>query len=231
MQNTSKAFIHIERLRKLYQVGGRNICALNGFSVDIQENEFVAVVGKSGSGKTTLMNIIGGLDKPDSGHVHINGNDISNFSSKFLARFRNESIGFVFQQFNLLRHQTALENVMLPLGYRRPKFNNMRENATLALELVGLGERADHKPEELSGGQQQRVAIARALVGRPRLLLADEPTGSLDSKTSKELLELFSELHKSGLTIVIITHDNDVASYAQRVITLRDGKLVLDKHN
>lgn len=227
--NNLKSIISLTNIRRFYNTGQSSIHAINDISLDFYENEFVAIVGKSGSGKTTLMNIIGGLDVASEGHVHIHNKDTTSLNSRALARFRNETIGFIFQQFNLLNEHTALSNVMLPLEYRRPKAKKIKEKAEQALERVGLGSRMLHKPQELSGGQQQRVAIARALVGQPKILLADEPTGALDSKTSEDLLMLFEELKTDGLTILLITHDLDVASHAQRIIKLHDGLVIEDK--
>lgn len=188
----------------------------------------MAVIGASGSGKSTLMNMLGGLDYPDSGTVEIAGQDIGAMRGKALARFRNEMIGFVFQQFQLLPKKSALTNVILPLQYRRPRLGGEKDMAQESLNRVGLGDRSSHKPTELSGGQQQRVAIARALVGKPSLLLADEPTGALDSKTSAEVMALLTDLNSQGITILLITHDHEVAEYASRVITMRDGKIIDD---
>ncbi len=218
-------------LRKTYHLGGTDIHALDGVDLHIPKGQFVAICGASGSGKTTLMNMLGGLDQPDGGSVEVDGHDIARLSHNALARFRNESVGFVFQHFNLLARRTAVSNVLLPLEYRRPKPGDHKKRACRALNDVGLGDRTAHRPAELSGGQQQRVAIARALVGEPRLLLADEPTGALDSQTSAELLELLVRLSQQGLTIVLITHDKEVAAYARRVITMSDGKIVSDQMN
>ena len=223
--------ISTRELRKSYRLGGQTIHALDGVSLDIPDGQFVAVIGASGSGKSTLMNMLGGLDSPDSGTVEIAGQDISRLGTKRLARFRNETLGFVFQSFQLMPRQTAVANVALPLSYRRPKPSDSRERAAAVLGAVGLGDRLDNKPTQLSGGQQQRVAIARALVGDPKLLLADEPTGALDSQTSEDIMELLVKLGRDGLTIVLITHDLEVAEYAQRIITMRDGKVIEDRMN
>ena len=223
--------ISTRELRKSYRLGGQTIHALDGVSLDIPDGQFVAVIGASGSGKSTLMNMLGGLDSPDSGTVEIAGQDISRLGTKRLARFRNETLGFVFQSFQLMPRQTAVANVALPLSYRRPKPPDSRERAAAVLGAVGLGDRLDNKPTQLSGGQQQRVAIARALVGDPKLLLADEPTGALDSQTSEDIMELLVKLGRDGLTIVLITHDLEVAEYAQRIITMRDGKIIEDRMN
>ena len=218
-------------LRKTYQLGGQQIHALDGVDLSVPEGQFLAVVGSSGSGKSTLMNMLGGLDKPDTGEVEINEQNIVKLGPRRLAKFRNETLGFVFQSFQLLPRQTAQGNVALPLTYRRPSPSNAKDAARQALEEVGLGDRLLNKPTQLSGGQQQRVAIARALVGKPKLLLADEPTGALDSKTSDSIMALLTRLSREGLTIVLITHDPEVATYADRVVTMRDGKIVEDVMN
>jgi putative ABC transport system ATP-binding protein len=218
-------------LRKTYILGGQEIHALDGVDLTVPAGQFLAVVGASGSGKSTLMNMLGGLDKPDTGEVEIDGQDIVKLGLRRLARFRNETLGFVFQSFQLLPRQTALGNVMLPLTYRRPAASNAKEAAKDALTQVDLADRMQNKPTQLSGGQQQRVAIARALVGKPQLLLADEPTGALDSKTSDNIMALLERLSREGLTIVLITHDPQVATYADRVVTMRDGRVVDDKMN
>lgn len=218
-------------LRKTYLLGGQEIHALDGVDLTVPEGQFLAVVGSSGSGKSTLMNMLGGLDKPDTGEVEINAQNIVKLGLRRLARFRNETLGFVFQSFQLLPRQTALGNVMLPLTYRRPSEPNAKDAARTALEDVGLVDRMLNKPTQLSGGQQQRVAIARALVGQPKLLLADEPTGALDSKTSDSIMALLVRLSREGLTIVLITHDPEVANYADRIVTMRDGRIVEDIMN
>ena len=217
-------------LRKSYALGGSTVHALDGVTLNVEKGEFVSVIGSSGSGKSTLMNMIGGLDQPDSGTIMIDGEDVSTLKPNALAAFRSSKLGFVFQQFQLMPRRTALSNVSLPLQYRRPPLPDGESRARAALEAVGLGERRHHKPTELSGGQQQRVAIARALVGSPSLLLADEPTGALDSQTSKEIMELLVSLNRSeGLTIILITHDLEVAAYANRVITMSDGQIISDQ--
>lgn len=218
-------------LRKTYELGGQEIHALDGVDLTVPAGQFLAVVGASGSGKSTLMNMLGGLDKPDTGEVEIDGQDIVKLGLRRLARFRNETLGFVFQSFQLLPRQTALGNVMLPLTYRRPAAPNAKEAAKEALAEVDLADRMLNKPTQLSGGQQQRVAIARALVGKPKLLLADEPTGALDSKTSDNIMALLKKLSAEGLTIVLITHDAEVAAYADRIVTMRDGRVVEDRLN
>lgn len=209
-------------------MGQTEVRALDGVDLDIHDGEFVAIIGSSGSGKSTLMNMLGALDQPTSGSVHIHGQDIGAMASKALATFRNETIGFVFQQFQLLPKKSALKNVELPLQYRKPKVTDAAKRALKCLAQVGLGDRGSYRPTELSGGQQQRVAIARALAGDPKVLLADEPTGALDSKTSTDIMRLMQELNARGITIIVITHEDDVAAYAQRVIEFRDGKVISD---
>ncbi|WP_448543890.1 ABC transporter ATP-binding protein [Roseiflexus sp.] len=223
------AMISVRHLARIYRMGEVEVRALQGVSFDIQRGEFVAIMGPSGSGKSTLMNLIGCLDTPTSGHYRLDGLPIERLDPALLAAVRNKKIGFVFQQFHLLARKTALENVALPLAYRGgvPRAEQL-ERAAVALERVGLGHRKDHRPWELSGGQQQRVAIARALVTDPALLLADEPTGALDTRTSAELMELLSELNQSGMTIVLVTHEHDIARYARRILELRDGLLIHD---
>jgi putative ABC transport system ATP-binding protein len=221
--------IQVRDLRKTYQMGDIEVPALRGVSFSIQPGEFVAIMGPSGSGKSTLMNLLGCLDTPTGGQYILDGLPVEQLERNLLASVRNRKIGFVFQQFNLLPRQTALENVALPLVYLGGVPSEERlERARAVLEQVGLGERMDHKPRELSGGQQQRVAIARALITRPALLLADEPTGNLDSKSSVEIMALFEELHQQGMTVVLVTHEPDIAAHAQRVITVHDGVLYSD---
>ncbi|MBX0328010.1 ABC transporter ATP-binding protein [Oscillochloris sp. ZM17-4] len=216
-------------LTRTYQTGDIEVHALRGVSFDIQRGEFVAIMGPSGSGKSTLMNLIGCLDTPTSGSYTLDGLEIDQLEKPLLAAVRNRKIGFVFQQFHLLARNSALENVALPLAYRGGLPADERlERAAESLERVGLGERMDHKPQELSGGQQQRVAIARALVTRPALLLADEPTGALDTRTSEELMGLLTDLNRSGMTVVLVTHEPDVARYARRLLEIRDGLLQRD---
>jgi len=226
---TSSSLISCKNLTKIYNPGPNEIRALDNVSLEIANGEFIAIVGSSGSGKSTLMNMLGGLDVPTTGTVRINGAALEDMSGKQLAKFRNETIGFVFQQFQLLPKKNALQNVSLPLLYRRPKEANMEARAKESLTRVGLGERMRHKPTQLSGGQQQRVAIARALVGNPKLLLADEPTGALDSVTSVEVMALLNDLNRQGITIVLITHDHEVAEAAKRIVTFKDGKIISDK--
>jgi len=222
--------IEIRDLRKVYIMGDEEVGALAGADLSIERGEYVAVIGPSGSGKSTLMNILGGLDRPTSGGYRFEGEDVGGFGDNALADFRRRRIGFVFQSFQLLPRLTALQNVELPMVYGGVPGPERRERATELLERVGLGARKGHRPTQLSGGQQQRVAIARSLANRPDLLLADEPTGALDTHTSEEILKLFGELNADGLTLVIVTHDPDVASEARRRIAFRDGLIVSDDH-
>jgi putative ABC transport system ATP-binding protein len=222
--------ILIRDLRKVYHMGDIEVEALRGIDVSIQRREFVAVMGASGSGKSTFMNILGCLDRPTSGAYYLEGEDVSKLSPDEWALIRNRKIGFVFQGFNLLSRTSALENVELPMMYNSMPAKERRDRAHEVLRLVGLGERLDHMPNQLSGGQQQRVAIARSLVNRPALILADEPTGNLDSKTSAEIMELFQNLNdKEGITIVLVTHEPDIAGYAKRQIVFKDGLIISDK--
>lgn len=223
--------IACREVAKTYAMGGGLVHALRGVTLDILPGEFVAVMGPSGSGKSTLMNLVGCLDTPSSGSVAIDGEDVSNLSPDQLSDIRSRRIGFVFQQFNLLRRTSALENVMMPLMYARRPVPDRVERARRCLDMVGLGSRTDHFPSQLSGGQQQRVAIARALVNDPTLLLADEPTGALDTRTGMEILELFQRLNRQGITVVVVTHDPEVAEAASRVLAFRDGRLVSDRRN
>ncbi|MFO0856522.1 MAG: ABC transporter ATP-binding protein [Phycisphaerales bacterium] len=226
--------IRIRQLSKVYVMqGGRGIAreevhALRGVDLDIAKNEFVAIMGASGSGKSTLMNIIGCLDKPTGGSYELNDKGVHKMSAAQLSRVRNEEIGFVFQSFELLGRATALKNVMLPLVYSRRRFWGSKQRAKEALTRVGLGDRMGHKPNQLSGGQKQRVAIARALVNGPSILLADEPTGALDSKTSEDIMALFEELHAQGQTVILVTHEEDIAGFAKRIVRLKDGRIVSD---
>lgn len=220
--------IAIRQLEKVYKVGVERIHALRGIDLTIDRNEFVAIMGASGSGKSTLMNILGCLDRPTRGTYELNGRPTHRLGAGALAKVRNEEIGFVFQSFELLSRQTALQNVMLPLLYSSRHAFRARRLAARALERVGLGDRMKHRPSQLSGGQRQRVAIARALVNEPSLLLADEPTGNLDSRTAEEIIGLFKALHADGQTIVIVTHEEDVAGHARRIIRLRDGRVLTD---
>jgi len=223
------ALIAARNLVKTYVLGEQSVHALRDVSFDVRQGEFVAIMGPSGSGKSTLMNMIGALDQPTSGSMAINGFEISKMNQSQLADLRNRTIGFVFQQFNLLRRTTSVDNVKLPLLYSRNRPADVEATAIEKLQLVGLGDRLRNQPSQLSGGQQQRVAIARALVNSPRLILADEPTGALDTKTSAEIMSLFQRLNEQGLTIIIITHEPDVAANARRLIRVRDGKIVEDR--
>ena len=220
--------IEIVDIRKTYIMGTQKVHALSGVSISIKRNEYVAVMGPSGSGKSTLMNMIGCLDTPTSGDYFLNGNRVSELSDDELAEVRNREIGFVFQTFNLLPRANILANVELPLIYSGIKSTQRRDQARQALEKVGLGDRLHHKPNELSGGQRQRVAIARALVNTPSILLADEPTGNLDSRTGEEIMRLFEELYNQGNTIILVTHEEEIAEHSRRIIRLRDGLLESD---
>jgi len=227
----SGPIIQVEDVHKYYELGETRVHALRGVSVTIERGEFVAVMGASGGGKSTFMNILGCLDKPTSGRYVLEGVEVSQLTKKELATIRNRKIGFVFQGFNLLSRTTALENVELPTLYAQVSKQEGTKRAVDALELVGLGDRTLHFPSQLSGGQQQRVAIARALVNRPAILLADEPTGNLDSRTSVEILDIFQRLNSEGLTIVLVTHEPDIAEFAKRTLKFRDGKIRSDELN
>lgn len=220
--------IDIRNLRKTYQMGDTDVHALQGVSLTIQKGEYVAIMGTSGSGKSTLMNMIGLLDSPTSGTYYLHGQETSQLSQRKLAKLRNKEIGFVFQRFNLLGRVTALRQVELPMFYAGVSSSKSKTLALTALKKVGMDHRADHKPEELSGGQQQRVAIARALVNQPNIILADEPTGALDSKTGDQVLALFDELHQQNLTVIVVTHDIEVGQRAERLITISDGRIISD---
>ena len=222
------ALIEARDLVKTYTMGDQTVHALRGVSLDIAEGEFVAIMGASGSGKSTLMNILGCLDLPTSGHYRLAGESVDAMAQDQLASIRNRRIGFVFQQFNLLPRTSALENVALPMLYAGVSAAQRRLRAQAALDRVGLGERSAHTPSELSGGQQQRVAIARALVNQPQLILADEPTGALDTKTSEDIMQLLTQLNAQGMTVVIVTHENDIATWARRKLLFRDGEIVQD---
>jgi putative ABC transport system ATP-binding protein len=229
MNGAAELLIRIEDLWKTYEMGSLEVHALHGVNVSIARGEYVAIVGPSGSGKSTLMNLIGCLDTPTRGTYELNGKLVSTMSDDELARIRNQEIGFVFQTFNLLARADALHNVELPLIYRGMPAEERRERAVVALREVELEQRMHHRPNELSGGQRQRVAVARALVTRPSLLLADEPTGNLDSKTSIEIMDLFERLHRAGNTIIVVTHEHDIAARAKRIITLKDGLIERDE--
>ncbi len=223
--------IEIRDLHRVYKVGSEEVHALNGVSLDIAENEYVAIMGPSGSGKTTLMNIVGCLDTPSSGLYKLKGHDIGAMGDDELARIRNAEIGFVFQTFNLLARADALHNVELPLVYAGVKHEERRRRARASLELVGLGDRMKHRPNELSGGQRQRVAIARALVNQPSIILADEPTGTLDTATGIDIMNAFERIWQQGNTVILVTHEPDIAAHARRVVRMRDGKIESDTLN
>ncbi|MGB3780588.1 MAG: ABC transporter ATP-binding protein [Tunicatimonas sp.] len=226
-----KAIIETQAIAKTYRMGGETVHALKSISIQVQRGEYVAFMGPSGSGKSTLMNIIGCLDTPTSGTYHLNQNDVSDLTENELATIRNKEIGFVFQTFNLLPRSSSLDNVALPLIYAGVNRAERQERARQVLASVGLGDRADHRPNELSGGQRQRVAIARALINNPSIILADEPTGNLDSKTSYDVMELFQDLHDQGNTIIMVTHEDDIAHYAHRIVRLKDGLVETDETN
>lgn len=231
LRAVEREIIDIDDIRKVYQVGSVEVHALAGVSLSIRKNEYVAIMGPSGSGKSTLMNILGCLDTPSSGRYVLNGTDVSEMEDDALADVRNAEIGFVFQTFNLLPRYTALENVVLPLVYAGVGRNERMERGRQALESVSLGDRMDHKPNEMSGGQRQRVAVARALVNNPAIILADEPTGNLDTKTSIDIMHLFEDIYAQGNTIIVVTHEEDIAKHARRIVRLRDGKIESDKVN
>ena len=230
-ENLNNTLIDIENITKVYKMGQEDVFALRGVSLSINTNEYLAIMGPSGSGKSTLMNIIGCLDTPTDGKYLFKGMEVDDMFDSELAEIRNREIGFVFQTFNLLPRSTALKNVELPLVYAGVPSHQRKETATKTLEDVGLGDRISHKPNELSGGQRQRVAIARALVTSPSIILADEPTGNLDSKTGDEIMNLFMELWLKGNTIILVTHEEDIARHAQRIIRLRDGLIAEDFKN
>jgi putative ABC transport system ATP-binding protein len=223
------SIIYLEEIQKIYKMGEEYVYALRGLTVGVRKNEYIAIMGPSGSGKSTLMNIIGCLDTPTTGNYYFNGVNVAGLDDNDLADIRNREIGFVFQTFNLLPRSDSLHNVELPLIYAGVGKEERRERAFEALRHVGLAERANHKPNELSGGQRQRVAVARALVTRPSIILADEPTGNLDSKTGEEIMRLFGELHAQGNTIIVVTHEEDIAQHAERIVRIKDGLVERDE--
>jgi len=231
MNNIEKPVIEITEITRFYQLGTNTVKALNGVDLNINRNEYVALMGPSGSGKSTLMNILGCLDTPSSGDYILNGENVATLVDHELALIRNKEIGFVFQTFNLLPRLTASANVALPLVYSGLRKNKRLDMADAMLEAVGLGDRLDHRPNELSGGQRQRVAIARALINNPSIILADEPTGNLDTKTSDEIMTILADIHQRGNTVILVTHEEEIAQYSQRIIRMRDGKIETDTKN
>ncbi|EJL6701133.1 ABC transporter ATP-binding protein [Vibrio cholerae] len=230
MKSLSPApLVELQQICKHYTSGQNVVKALDGVNLTIRHGEFLAILGPSGSGKSTLMNVLGCLDKPTAGRYQLDGHPVDSLSTQQLAAIRNQKIGFVFQSFNLLEYASALDNVALPLVYAGVKAKDRRRRATELLTRVGLADRLDHKPNQLSGGQKQRVAIARALINQPQILLADEPTGALDSKSGAEIEALFNELHREGRTIIVVTHDNELAKRTKRIVTIRDGQVVSDE--
>ncbi|EGQ8390480.1 ABC transporter ATP-binding protein [Vibrio cholerae] len=226
---SSAPLVELQQICKHYTSGQNVVKALDGVDLTIRHGEFLAILGPSGSGKSTLMNVLGCLDKPTAGRYQLDGHPVDSLSTQQLAAIRNQKIGFVFQSFNLLEYASALDNVALPLVYAGVKAKDRRRRATELLTRVGLADRLDHKPNQLSGGQKQRVAIARALINQPQILLADEPTGALDSKSGAEIEALFNELHREGRTIIVVTHDNELAKRTKRIVTIRDGQVVCDE--
>ncbi|ENY3128179.1 ABC transporter ATP-binding protein [Vibrio cholerae] len=226
---SSAPLVELQQICKHYTSGQNVVKALDGVDLTIRHGEFLAILGPSGSGKSTLMNVLGCLDKPTAGRYQLDGHPVDSLSTQQLAAIRNQKIGFVFQSFNLLEYASALDNVALPLVYAGVKAKDRRRRATELLTRVGLADRLDHKPNQLSGGQKQRVAIARALINQPQILLADEPTGALDSKSGAEIEALFNELHHEGRTIIVVTHDNELAKRTKRIVTIRDGQVVSDE--
>ncbi|MDA1371316.1 MAG: ABC transporter ATP-binding protein [Proteobacteria bacterium] len=222
------ALIEIKRITKFYEMGSQVVKALDGIDIDVKKNDYLAFIGSSGSGKSTMLNILGCLDKPTTGEYHLNGKNVEALEQNELSEIRNREIGFIFQSFNLLPRANALGNVMQPLIYRNIGFRKRKEMAMRALQRVGLGDRVDHLPNQLSGGQRQRVAIARALVTSPSILLADEPTGNLDSRTTIEIMQLFDELHAEGHTLIVVTHEDEIAQHCHRVVEMKDGKIFND---
>ncbi len=230
-ENVSEDLIRLENLVKIYDTGAIKVLGLKKINLTIKRGEFVAIMGQSGSGKSTLMNILGCLDRPTMGHYYLDGVDVASMESDELSAIRNHKIGFVFQSFNLISRTSALKNVELPMTYARRSKKERRERAMQLLERVGLGKRYEHWPNEMSGGQRQRVAIARALANEPPLILADEPTGNLDTASSIEIMELFSQLHKEGATVVVVTHEENIAEFTDRIIRFQDGQILSDKVN
>jgi len=222
------ALIELNGVTKYYEMGDQVVKALDGIDIDVEKNDYLAFIGSSGSGKSTMLNILGCLDKPTSGQYHLNGKNVESLDPNELSEIRNLEIGFIFQSFNLLPRATALGNVMQPLVYRSIGYRKRKEMAMESLERVGLGDRVDHLPNQLSGGQRQRVAIARALVTHPSILLADEPTGNLDSQTTIEIMQLFDELHAEGHTLIVVTHEDEIAQHCHRVVEMKDGKVFND---
>ena len=223
------ALIQLQGITKYYEMGFQVVKALDGINIDVFRNDYLAFIGSSGSGKSTMLNILGCLDKPTKGQYHLNGTNVENLDQNELSEIRNKEIGFIFQSFNLLPRANALGNVMQPLIYRNISIRQRKEIAIEALERVGLADRMDHLPNQLSGGQRQRVAIARALVTHPSILLADEPTGNLDSRTTIEIMQLFDELHAEGLTLIVVTHEDEIAHHCHRIIEMKDGKIFNDR--